>query len=144
MIVGLEKPPLGEVLAHHGVKGMRWGVVRKNLAERSAVRAQNKQLNKESKARDTAARDAEIEAARQRYATTARANYLKAKEQYKVDKQTIGSREARKKLDAVKDKNFNDYQIAQQSKSGKETTLAVLGIVGAIALTAIAGAAQRA
>lgn len=135
-----EKPTIDEALAHFGVMGMRWG---QNKKGDQPSAPSNRQLNKESKARDKIARDKEIDAARERYANSSRNNYLKAKAQYKVDKKTIGTREARKKFDEVKQKNIDDFELAKQAKSGKETTIAVLAIVGGVALSALAGAAQH-
>lgn len=143
VIVGAEKPSLEEVLEHHGVKGMRWGVVRQRLADRGATRAKQKQLNKDSKARDTAARDKQIQAARNRYNNTARTNYLNAKAQFHKDKMTLGSREAKKRLAAVKNKNINDYEIAAQAKSGRESTKETLAIVGLVTLAVALGAISK-
>jgi len=139
------KPSLDDALAHFGVKGMRWGV--RKAAEPTGggssgpSRRELRTMDKQAKAKDRAARNAEIDAARERYATTARKNYLDARAQYKVEKKTIGKYEARKKLDAVKQKNLDDYEAAQQIKSGKETALYVLGVVGAVTVAHLAARA---
>lgn len=130
---GQEKPSLDD-LAHFGVKGMHWG---QHSTSPTGSAPSNRQLNKASKAKDKAARNAEIDAARTRYSTTARKNYVKAKTQYKADKKTIGTREARKKFDAVKQKNIDDYDIGAQAKSGVETTAKVLAVVGVVTVATV-------
>lgn len=131
-----DKPTLEE-LAHYGIKGMHWG-------ERMAKRKELRTLDKASKAKDQAARNKEIDDARERYANDSRDNYLNAKAQYKIDKKTIGKREANKKFDEVKKKNTEDFEIANQTKHGKETTIAVLSVVGFVAAKAIVGALSAA
>jgi hypothetical protein len=134
-----EKPSLDDI-AHFGVRGMKWGV-RKNT--HGSSQPSNRQLNRASKAREKAARDAEIDAARKRYNTSARKNYVKAKAQFEIDKKNLGSREARKILNKVKDKNIRDFETASQAKSGRETTKSVLGTVGLISVAILANAAVR-
>ena len=72
---------------------------------------------------------------------------MAAKAQYKIDKNTIGKREALKKFNEVRNKNLDDQATAQLAKSGRETTVAVLGIVGtmaaAVVLHAVAGGMQN-
>jgi hypothetical protein len=134
-MVDIDKPSLEELeLAHFGVKGMKWGVIREKLAESSAARQKNRALNKEFKKAETKKRDDEIEAARERYHSTARKNYLDAKAQYKIDKKEIGTAAARAKFDKVKQKNIDDAEVANMTKSGKETAIAVLAVAGLVAL----------
>lgn len=143
-MVDIDKPSLEELeLAHFGVKGMKWGVIREKLAESSAARQQNRKLNKEFRKAETKKRDDEIDAARERYAESARKNYLDAKAQYKVDKKTIGTAAARAKFDKVKQKNIDDAETANMAKSGKETAIAVLATFGTFALYALAANARR-
>jgi hypothetical protein len=141
----IDQKPSPEELEHAGVKGMHWGV-RKN-PEKAAQKAKLKELDKKSRARDNAVRDKEIDAARERFANTSRDRYLKAKAQYKIDKTTIGKREARKKLDAVLAQNQKDFDTANMAKSGHETTVAVLSTVGtigaALIINALAGGMQN-
>lgn len=140
-----------EFLAHHGVVGMKWGKHKAKSddgggsssggSEKAApARRELKALDKASKKADIAKRDAEIDKARTNYDQNARKNYLDAKAQYKIDKVTIGKREAAKAFNKVKDQNLADYNTGQLAKSGKETTAALLITVGAIALGGVAGA----
>ena len=144
-----EKPDLDE-LAHFGVKGMRWGHRKAQDSGGSgggnaaSPPMSNRQKNKEFRKETNKKRDAEIDAARERYNNNARSDYLKAKAQYKADKKTIGTAAARAKFNETKNKNLEDFNVAQQAKSGKETTVAVLSIVGSVALMALGAAAQRA
>lgn len=139
-----EKPDLAE-LAHFGVKGMRWGQRKAQDTSGSgggnaaSPPKSNRQMNKEFRSKENEKRNSEIDAARQRYNTSARDNYLNAKAQYKADKKTMGTAAARAKFNEVKNKNMEDYNVAQQAKSGKETAVAVLGLVGGVALLALAG-----
>jgi hypothetical protein len=144
-LVGQDKPDL-DSLAHFGVKGMKWGHHQAQPTSGGSgsggpaplTRKQNRELNKASRKQDNADRNAAIDKARERFSSgQARQDYLNAKAQYKVDKKTIGTREARKKFNVVKEKNMTDGEIAQQAKSGKETATAVLAVVGAIAVSSI-------
>ena len=132
-IVGQEKPSLQD-LAHFGVKGMRWG---ERMAARRTQRRSLRALDKKNKKEDNVARNAEIDAARTRYRTSARKNYKSAKAQYKTDKTTIGKYAARKKFNAVKQKNMDDHEIASQVKSGAETVGHIIGTVGLITVAAL-------
>jgi hypothetical protein len=115
-------------LEHYGKKGMKWG----------QRRQQNRALNKASRKKDVAKIDKEIDIARKRLDSgRARQDYLKAKAQYKTNKAELGSREARKILNKVKAKNYQDYNLSIQAKSGKETTKAVLAVVGLTALSVV-------
>lgn len=143
MIIVRERKPSLDELTHFGVKGMRWGHHKAQTAGGETDRQKLKRLDKESRAKDNAARDAEIEAARQRYGTTSRDNYLKAKAQYKIDKKTIGKREALKKFQKVQNQNIDDFELATQAKSGKETTKAILVTVGSVLVAGLLGAATH-
>lgn len=113
-------------LKHYGTKGMRWG-----------QRKQNRAMNKASRSKDKAKLDKKIDKARGTLASgKAKADYKSAKAQYKLDKQTMGSREARKILNKTKYKNMELQQTAQLAKSGREKTLAILATAGLVAITA--------
>jgi len=140
-----------DFLAHHGVLGMKWGHHKAQTSGGSGgssapakkSRAELRALDKASVKNDKAARNAEIDAARQRYDTSARSNYLKAKAQYKVDRHQIGKREALKAFNKVKDQNMADYEKASELKSGKETVVAVLATIGVTAASVALQAAIK-
>jgi hypothetical protein len=124
-------------LEHFGVKGMRWGVSRANRG-----------MNKASRARDRATIDKQIDKARARTEGTSRlarlgigdkgskshTEFKGAKAKYHQQKYDIGTREARKALSKARDKRVNDLEFANLAKSGRETTFAVLGLVGSTLL----------
>lgn len=139
--MSFDKPASPEELLHYGIKGMKWGVRKERDANGETSRQRNRRLNKEFTKSEKAKRDAEIDAARERYSQNARKNYLDAKAQYKLDKKTMGTRAARAKFDKVKQKNIDDYELATQAKSGRETTVAVLSTVGTVALVGLLQAA---
>lgn len=131
------------VLEHYGKKGMKWG--------------QRHAANKASRAKDRVAYDKSIDKARSRTTGTTRAarlglsdtgskshtEFKKAKAQYKVDKQKMGSREARKILNKARTKRITDVNMSQQAKSGKETALVVLGAVGLLSAHIVLNSAAR-
>ncbi len=131
-------------LEHFGVRGMKWGH-RKN-----PHRAEMRKLNKESRARDKvenrALRDKHqrrVELARQRVSSgKLKTDLKKAKAQYKVDKNVIGRREARKALNKVKNKNFMEVQKSREAKNGKEAAGMILLGVGGLALQAALNSRQ--
>jgi hypothetical protein len=123
------KPSLEEALEHFGIKGMRWGVRRdpRNVASRARDR--------ESAAKARGKQNAEIDAARLRVNSGKTRQDLKtAKKTFKSDKKTLGRREARKRLNAARIKAHTDVEKAQMVKSGAETAVAILGIVGGTVL----------
>lgn len=147
----IEKPSL-ESLAHHGVLGMKWGHHKTESSSAGASRPSNRELNKASRAKDKAANKSEkqvfdknwdnsIDAARAR-TRNSRGTIKRAKTKFQAEKQTLGTREARKNLRAVKDRVRTDREIAGLAKSGKETTAVILGAVGAVAITTILHVAE--
>jgi hypothetical protein len=146
IILGQEKPSLDE-LFHSGVKGMKWGHHKAQPSGSTTAGPSNRQLNKASRQADKAKRktdsaefnkkvDSDIDAARARLAGHGQ-QLKEAKTQFKQDKQKVGSREARKKLNEVRTQVAVDREIAQWAKSGKETRNAVLLAVGTVAVGSI-------
>lgn len=130
MILGVDnKPSLTEAIEHFGVKGMKWGVRRdpRNVASRARDRAARRAARADE--------NREIDAARARLNSGQIARDLKtAKRQFKVDKKEIGRREAKKKLYAARLKAQTDVEKARTIKSGSETAIAILGVVGGAVL----------
>ena len=113
-------------LSHYGKKGMKWGV----------RRAQNKALNKASRARDRQEQATSVQAARDRVKSGAtKADFKAAKADAKSRKMEIGSREVRKAIAKAREKRYEEVEKSQQFKSGKE--MAVTMLAGAAALTLI-------
>jgi hypothetical protein len=116
-----------DFIDHHGVKGQKWGI------------RQQHQLNKASRKRERQRHAKQVQSARDRYDTSARSNYKKAKAQYKIDKRTKGRASAMRTLQKTKDKNIADFNKGMEYKDGKEVATAIaLGAAGAILYTAIA------
>lgn len=149
-IIGQEKPSLDD-LSHFGVKGMKWGHRQAQPAtggsSSGAATPSNRQLNKASRMKDKAANkaanadfnknfDKEIDNARAKVAN--HHQVLKdAKAKFHAEKHTIGTREARKNLNKVRDQVAMEREVASFAKSGKETRNAVLATVGVIAVSSI-------
>jgi len=122
-----------EVLEHFGTRGMKWG-----------VRRSQHSMNKASRQRDRAARNASIDQARARVASgQVRREYKAAKAKYKRDRQIVGRREARKTLNSTRSKLNSEYRLSQQAKHGSETVTTVMALAGATVLSG-AGAAAAA
>lgn len=149
-IIGQEKPTLDD-LSHHGIKGMKWG---HHKAQPSgggggggSAAPSNRELNKASRMADKTKRkadnaefnknfDGEIDKARANLGNH-RQQLKDAKTKFKAEKQTIGSREARKNLNEVRSQVAIEREVAQFAKSGKETRNAVLLAAGGIAISTI-------
>lgn len=126
---GDAKPSLEE-LAHHGVKGQKWGV-RKAVASIS----RGHQLNKASRQHERQTENAAIDAARARESSGQnKATLQKAKAQYKSDKQRLGRHAAKVRLNKTRDKVALDRQTANSIKHGKEHVASILGLIGGVSL----------
>ena len=122
-----------ESLEHYGKKGMKWGQIKGAASSaagavagaarrQGAAVVKNQKLNSASRQNDKMARDNGIDAARANVSSGSNKAALKgAKVSFKSDKKELGSREAKKILSAVKDKNANDRLLADKMKSGSET-----------------------
>ena len=133
MIIEVKDEDVDSFLEHYGRLGMKWG--KRSGGGGGAGNASNRKLNKQSRSVDRAKRDKEIDKARTQIKSgKGRADHLKAKKQYKIDKVNLGSREAKKALNKVKDKSVDDYWKSQEAKSGKETTKALISTGAGIVL----------
>lgn len=111
-------------LSHYGKKGMKWGV----------RRAQNKALNKASRARDREEHATSVQTARDRVKSgAAKADFKAAKADAKSRKMEIGSREVRKAIAKAREKRYEEVQKSQQYKNGKE--MAITMLAGAATIT---------
>lgn len=116
-------------LEHHGVRGMKWG-------QRRAI---NRQLNKESRRKDREAHARTVQKARDKIESgKLNKEWFDAKKQFKINKEKLGSREARKILNKTKQKHWNDVATAQQAKNGKEAAASMLVVAGLVAVSALA------
>ena len=116
----------------------RFGRAAQRNVDRSNARARNRQLNKASRKNDRAQNkaDRQKEAAKQaRSVDNARAkvasgqlkrDWKAAKAQYKKDKIEIGSREARKIRNKVRDKNYETIAKAREDRDTKEFVQRIL------------------
>lgn len=133
---GYSESEIDEYLAHHGVKGMKWG-------ERKAARQRNRQLNKESRRKDWDKQEKSVQRARDRVASgKTQQDYKKAKAKYKSNKRELGSREAKKALAKARDKKYKEINKSQEAKNGKEALAGAALILGMTALGALAGASK--
>jgi len=123
-----------DLLAHYGVRGMKWG-------ERKSNRKQMRALNKASRKSDREERNRQIDAARGRlHSGELSRDYTVAKTEYKVQRHVVGRREAGKVLRDKQEKLDAEYNMSKQAKHGAETTAAVLGTVGGVVLGTAAAA----
>lgn len=122
---GFSDEAIDAYFEHHGVKGQKWGV----------SRSKNRALNKQSRAKDRAASKAQshkeaqahtkaVDAARSRVSSgKTKQEFKAAKAQFKKDKVSKGSREARKILRAAKAKRYAEISKSQEARDGREAAL---------------------
>lgn len=126
-----------EWLEHYGKKGMKWG---QKMAEASlGVVAKSRNVRKEGNQgkQSKEERNAAIEKARDNIEDgTNFKNYTDAQKAVRKAKGTDGHAAAKAALNAVKDKNTDDYHDSRLAKSGAETTKAVLITVAATVVLA--------
>ena len=128
-------PPWSEVLAHFGIKGMRWGQRSKQLRGMNKVaRSKQKAADKKAIAKD----DQSIHDARARVGQ-ATANIHAAKKKYKGDKKMIGKVAARSILEKTTQKDFDTINTANRITSRERTGL----VIAAITVGALEGATRH-
>jgi len=121
---GMSHSDIDLYFEHYGVPGMKWG--KRRLLNRS--------LNKESRLKDQKDRRVSIEKDRNYFRSGKGQNdSYKARQKYNSDKVNIGSREARKVLNAFKDEQWSRAKNANKVKTGKELAIR-LGSVGVMSL----------
>jgi len=138
-------PPWSEVLAHFGVKGMRWGQRKakvgpngKPMPTRKQLRAMDKKTKARWKAEDQKAvtkDNAEILAARGRVGQ-AHANIRAAQKKYKTDKKMVGKLAAREILGKTTQKDYDTLNTANRITSRERTGL----VIAALTIGAAEGA----
>lgn len=141
-------PPWSEVLAHFGIKGMRWGQRSaktgpggKPMPTRKQLRGMNKVVRSKQKAADKKAiakDDQSIHDARARVGQ-ATANIHAAKKKYKGDKKMIGKVAARSILEKTTQKDFDTINTANRITSRERTGL----VIAAITVGALEGATRH-
>ena len=133
-----------DFIAHFGVKGMKWGVTKGDSGSSSSssssggsvkTRKELRGLDKASRKNDKVARNASIDAARDRVKNTASGELKAAKAAYKAERMVIGKREARKALNKVRDDQLKDYKLANETKHGREfVTTLLIGAAASLVL----------
>lgn len=120
-------------LMHYGVPGMKWG--KRKVAAGATPKDQLRRIDKENTKKFNAQRDKKIDAARLRRDSGKSLQELKtAKKTYRTQKNIVGKVAARQTLDKAKEKYVKDIDTAAQLKSGKESVLGTLAVLGAIGL----------
>ena len=141
-------PPWSEVLAHFGIKGMRWGQRKaktgpngKPMPTRKQLRGMDKAARAKQKAADRKEIDKDdqsIRDARSRVGQ-AHANIRAAKKKYKGDKKMIGKVAARSILEKTTQKDFDTLNNANRITSRERTGL----VIAAITVGALEGATKH-
>ena len=133
-----------EFLSHYGVKGMKWGVRKRqptsSLGTKIRARSDNRKrlrgLDKASKLSERKKRDTKIDTARQKLSKkTEKERNKEAKSKYKADRKVIGKHAAGVILAKSKNETLKVVEVSEQAKQGKETVYAILGTIGAAIAT---------
>ena len=106
-----------EALAHHGVKGQKWGVIRKHVS-----------TGVKSALNNIAENDRQILEARAARPALRAANKA-AKKQYRVDRKIVGRKEARKALTPVRKERWNNLMRSMDETSTEKTVRVVTEIM---------------
>lgn len=106
-----------EALAHHGVKGQKWGVIRKHVSTGAKSIVDNIVEN-----------DRQILAARAARPTLRAANKA-AKKQYRVDRKIVGRKEARKALTPIRKERWNNLMRSMDETSAEKTARIVTEVL---------------
>lgn len=118
-------------LEHFGVLGMHWGV----------RNPRNRELNRASRQKDRRKHENEVLRARAKLKSGRQTEeWIKAKDKFHRDKERIGSREARKALNKVRQKHYAEIQKSQEAANGKEAAITLLAVAGLVGITAFAAA----
>lgn len=137
MDVKAESMTESEWLEHYGKKGMKWG---QKMAENSmGVLAKSRNVRKEGNQgkQSKEERDSAIDKARDNINDgTNFKNFTDAQKKVRSAKGTDGHAAAKAALEAVKDKNTDDYHDSKLAKSGKEKVGVVLLSVAATVVVA--------
>ena len=128
-----------DFLSHHGVKGMKWGVVKEKYQTHQSER--RKRIAKELKLND-ASRAKEKKAEKINPATThaqqvdlarykvnsgsVRRDLKDAKRQYRIDKEKIGSREAKIILNKKRSESYATISKSKEARDGFEAVSRLL------------------
>ena len=128
-----------EFLEHFGVKGMKWGVVKERYqthqTEKKKRIAKELKLNDISRAKEKASEKVNpatthaqrVDLARHKVNSGAVRRDLKdAKKQYKIDKEKIGNREAKRLLNQKRTEAYSIISKSQEVRDGYEFSARIL------------------
>lgn len=104
-----------EFLEHQGVKGMRWGVRKAQRLENTVARNKTRAAVRTINGKSISDKAPDIMTARKQM-PKAELKYAKAKDQYKVDKQTMN------KIDAKRPKTIAAAELNRISKQANKLT----------------------
>ena len=136
---GLSHSEIDAFFEHAGVKGMKWGVRRKNSAGESI-----RELNKASRQKQREKQSSSVTRAREKVrGGQTKREFKTAKKQYKINKKELGRVEAKRILKKAKEKRTKDIYKANEYKNGKEKAAVVLAAAGLFTLAVVSGASRN-